>query len=355
MSAASGAGFHRRELLKWTAAVPLGAALAKSRMAHAAPVSGIRGQQGKQVTLKLGSSQPTHTENAHTVFFDKFVSELTSRTNGNVGAIIYGDSQLGPEDKYPNQINSGALDMMLPISDWSPIVPEIAVLTMGFLFDSLEQCGMVYDGDAGQRLADLFKRKTKAEILGWCYNFGGRNVLTKAPITTPAEFHGKKIRVLPSPTFVQTFKLLGADPVPMSFNEVYTSLQTGVIDGLEHDPPTILQYKLYEAAKNYTLTNHIFDPLAPVISDITMGKLSAADQQAVRQAASIGVHDQRPKAAGAAQQAFDALKQNGVRMIDIDRAKLAEEVKPLWNSFTDQYPDSKPVLQAILAATGKTL
>ncbi len=348
-------GFSRRDLVKFIAAAPSAALLAKSHAARAATKSGIRGQQGKQYTIKLGSSQPTHTENAHTVFFDKFVSELTSKTNGNVGAIFYGDSQLGPEDKYPNQLNTGTLDMMLAISDWSPIVPDLGVLTIGFLFNSLEQLGQVMDGSAGTQLQDIFKKKTRSEILGWCFNFGGRNVLCKTPITTPADFHGKKLRVLPSPTFVQTFKLLGADPVPMAFNEVYVSLQTGVIDGLGHDSPTILQYKLYEVAKNLTLTRHIFDPLAPVISDATIKRLSAADQTAVREAAKAAIAYQRPKAAAAAQQALDALKQNGVKMIDIDRTKLADEVKPLWKSFPDQHPDTKPVLQAILKVTGQTI
>lgn len=280
---------------------------------------------------------------------------LVSKTNGNLGAIFYGDSQLGPEAKYPNQLNAGTLDMMMAISDFSPIVPDIAVLTMGFLFDSLERLGQVMDGDAGTVLAGIFKKKTRAEILGWCFNFGGRNVLSKAPITTPAEFHGKKLRVLPSPTFVQTFRLLGADPVPMPFNEVYVSLQTGVIDGLEHDPPTILQFKFYEVAKNLTLTRHIFDPLAAVISDATMKRLSPADQSAVREAAKAGIDYQRPKAAAAAEAALNDLKQKGVRLIDIDRAKLRDEVKPLWKSFTNQHPDTKPVLQAILKVTGNTI
>lgn len=359
MSRHSVNGLSRRDVLNWTmrtaAAVPLAAALADSRIAHAATSSGIRGQEGKQITLKLGSSQPTHTENAHTVFFDKFVTELMHRTDGKVGAIFYGDSQLGPENKYPNQINSGALDMMLAISDWSTIVPELGVMTMGFLFNSLPQLGHVMDGEAGMKLAAIFKKKTHAEILGWCFNFGGRNVLCKTPITTPADFHGKKLRVLPSPTFVQTFKLLGAVPVPMSFNEVYTSLQTGVIDGLEHDPPTILQFKFYEVAKNLTLTRHIFDPLAPVISNITMHRLSAAEQKAVREATVAADHYQREKAAAAAQQALDVLSQKGVRMIEIDRAKLTDEVKPLWKSFTNQHPDTKPVLAAILKATGKSI
>ncbi len=355
MSATPSDRFYRRNILKWTAAVPLSAAFGGSRLANAETQSGVRGQEGKKVTLKLGSSQPTHTENAHTVFFDKFVSELTKNSNGDVGAIFYGDSQLGPEDKYPSQLNFGTLDMMLAVSDWSPIVPELGVLTMGFLFNSLQQVGKVLDGSAGQQLQTIFKSKTKAEILGWCFNFGGRNVLSKVPILTAAEFHGKKIRVLPSPTFVQTFRLLGADPVPMSFGEVYVSLQTGVIDGLEHDPPTMLQYKFYEVAKNLTVTQHIFDPLAPVISDSTLKKLSSTDQQAVRKAAAEAISYQRPKAAEAAQNALDQLKQKGVKVMEIDRLKLVDMVKPLWTSFTDQHADTKPVLQAILAVTGQSI
>ena len=354
MSAGSGYGSSRRSVLAWSAAVPLGLALS-ARGARAQSASGIRGTQGKSTTLKLGSSQPTHTENAHTVFFDTFLAELLKRTNGEVGAIFYGDSQLGPENKYPTAINFGTLDMMLTTSDWAPIVPELGVLTMGFLFASMDQQGKVLDGSAGQQLQEIFKKNTKAEILGWCYNFGGRNVLCKTPITTPPEFHGKKLRVLPSPTFVQTFRLIGATPVPMSFSEVYVSLQTGVIDGLEHDAPTILQFKFYEKASNLTLTEHIFDPVSPIVSAASLKRLSASQQEAVRQAAAIGAKNQRPKAAAAAAAAMEQLKHHGVRMIEIDRATLTREVKPLYTSFTDQRPDTKPVLQAILAATGKSI
>jgi tripartite ATP-independent transporter DctP family solute receptor len=343
----------RRALMRNVAALPLGLAFAGVGAAPAQAQSGVRGREGKTVTLKFGSSQPTHTENAHSVFFDAFIVELTSATNGEVGAIFYGDSQLGPEDKYPTAITFGTLDMMLTVSNWTTSVPELGVLTMGFLFPSMEGQGQVLDGNAGQQLQDIFARKTKAEILGWCYNFGGRNVLGKAPIRSLAEFRGKKLRVLPSPTFVQTFRLLGATPVPMSFSEIYTSLQTGVIDGLEHDPPTILQSKFYESAKNLTLTQHIFDPVAPIVSNAAMKRLSDSQQQAVRRAAAMAAKAQRPKAAAAAAAAMDELKRNGVQVIDIDRAPLVNAVKPLWSSFTDQHPDTKPVLAAILSATGQ--
>lgn len=343
----------RRTMLNWSAALPFGLALARSDSARAQTQSGVRGREGRTTTLKLGSSQPTHTENAHSVFFDVFVSELINATGGEVGAIFYGDSQLGPEDKYPTAITFGTLDMMLTVSNWTTSVPELGVLTMGFLFASMDQQGQVLDASAGQQLQDIFQKKTKAEILGWCYNFGGRNVLSKAPIQGLAEFRGKKLRVLPSPTFVQTFRLLGATPVPMSFSEIYTSLQTGVIDGLEHDAPTIMQSKFYESAKNLALTQHIFDPVAPIISTATLKRLSDSQQQAVRRAAAAAVKAQRPKAAAAAAAAMEQLKRDGVQTIDIDRPPLINAVKPLWTSFTDQHPDTRPVLQAILSATGQ--
>lgn len=345
----------RRAVLRWSAALPFGLAFAQSGVARAQTQSGVRGHEGKIATIKFGSSQPTHTENAHSVFFDTFVSEVMNATDGDVGAIFYGDSQLGPEDKYPTAITFGTLDMMLTVSNWTTSVPELGVLTMGFLFASMDQQGQVLDGSAGQQLQEIFQKKTKAEILGWCYNFGGRNVLSKAPIRALAEFRGKKLRVLPSPTFVQTFRLLGASPVPMSFSEIYTSLQTGVIDGLEHDPPTILQSKFYESAKNLTLTQHIFDPVAPIISNAFLQRLSDSQQQAVRRAALIAAKAQRPKAAAAATTAMDELKRDGVQTVDIDRAPLVNAVKPLWSSFTDQHSETKPVLQAILSATGQSI
>ena len=353
MPIASRRNLLRRTMLNWSAALPFGLAFARSGSARAQTQSGVRGREGKTTTLKLGSSQPTHTENAHSVFFDAFVSELMNATNGEVGATFYGDSQLGPEDKYPTAVTFGTLDMMLTVSDWTTSMPELGVLTMGFLFASMDQQGQVLDASAGQQLQNIFQKKTKAEILGWCYNFGGRNVLSKAPVHDLAEFRGKKLRVLPSPTFVQTFRLLGATPVPMSFSEIYTSLQTGVIDGLEHDAPTILQSKFYESAKNLTLTQHIFDPVAPIISTATLKRLSDSQQQAVRHAAAVAVKAQRPKAAAAAVAAMEQLKRDSVQTIDINRPPLIKAVKPLWTSFTNQHPDTKPVLQAILSATGQ--
>lgn len=341
----------RRQLLR----LGMGSALALPALtmpaityaASNAKASGLRGIKGSQKTLKFASTMPTHTMNAHTVWFDRFVHELNHKTGGKIGAIFYGNSQLGPESNYPRQIQFGSIDMMMGPSIWSSIVPEVSVLTMGFLFNSWHEFGEVVDGNAGQTLAHIFKSKTKAEILGWAYNFGARNVLSKKPVLKPSDFKGLKLRVLPSPTFVKTFKLLGANPVAMSFGQIYTALQTGAIDGLEHDSPTILQNKFYEVAKNLTLTRHIYDPLTPIVADATLHSLSSHQRNVLRTAATDAVHYQRGKATQAASHALDELKAKGVKTHAIDRQKLREEVKPLWTSFTNKHPDTKPVLADI--------
>lgn len=343
----------RRTLLQiGSGAALLVPAVPDALAASSAKSSGMVGIKGSEVTLKFASTMPTHTRNAHTVWFHAFVKRLHKQTNGRVGADFYGSSELGPESNYPRMIQFGSIDMMMGPSIWASIVPQVSVLTMGFLFDSWKQFGQVIDGAAGKRLAHIFKEKTKAEVLGWAYNFGARNVLSKPAITKPAQFHGLKLRVLPSPTFVKTFKLLGADPVAMSFGQIYTALQTGTIEGLEHDSPTILQNKFYEVAKNLTLTRHIFDPLTPIISKHSLHRLSAHDQGALRHAAQAAVQYQRGQATEAATHALNELKKKGVTSHNIDRRKLREEVKPLYASFTKKYPETKSVLNDIQKVTG---
>ena len=261
----------------------LGATLATAALAttaRAQPNSAIRGQQGKTATLKLGSSQATHEENAHGVFFDKFVSELIAKTNGEIGAIFYGDSQLGPEDKYTTQINFGTLDMMLTGSDWAPIVPELGIMTLGFLFSSMDQQGAVMDGSAGRQIDDVSSStRPKPKSLGGASISAAAMCSPRKVVATPrGSAWAQAPRIAGARPTCRPFACLAPLPVPMSFGEIYTSLQTGVVDGLEHDPPTILQFKFYEVAKNLALTEHIFDPVTPIVSNISLGRLTAPQQ-----------------------------------------------------------------------------
>src|SRR5438309_1340728 len=110
-------------------------------------------------------------------------------------------------------------------------------------------------------------------IIAWAYDFGSRSVLARKAVKTPEDLSGLKIRTLPNPIITECLRLMGAAATPLAFGEIYTALQAGVLDGLEHDPPTIVASKFYETSKNYALTQHIFSPLAIYFSDATFNRL----------------------------------------------------------------------------------
>ena len=113
-------------------------------------------------------------------------------------------------------------------------------------------------------------------------------MLAKKPVKTPEDLAGLKIRTLPNPVITECLRLMGAAATPLAFGEIYTALQAGVLDGLEHDPPTILASKFYETSKNYALTQHIFSPLATYFSDATFNRMDPKLREGFLDAAQKG-------------------------------------------------------------------
>src|SRR6202044_3465091 len=131
------------------------------------------------------------------------------------------------------------------------------------------------------------------QIIGWAYNFGARSVLCKAPIHAPADLAGKRIRTLPNKIITECVRLMGAAATPLAFDEIYTALQAGVLDGLEHDPPTIVASKFYETTKFYSLTEHIYSPLVTYFSDATFRRMDPKLREGFLDAAAKAAIDTR--------------------------------------------------------------
>ena len=308
-----------------------------SRRALAAPVA-----------LRMSSSLPSDPNSAHWVWYDQFAKNLKAKLGDQVTVNYFPDNQLGKESDIVGQVKLGIVDMMISGSSiWATVAPEVGVLDLGFLFPTLEASGTALDGMAGQHLGKIFADKAGVEVLAWAVSFGGRNVTARAPAPGPAELKGMKIRVLPVPNFVATLKAMGAAPTPMSLGEVYTGLQTGVIDGAEHDAPTVLALKWYEVAKQITLTKHIYNPQTAIISQRALKKIPAELQGPFKEAAAEATKYQRGKAAEIETAAFATLKNNGVATVEADRAAYRALVLPLWDEFAKQYPNTKPILDAI--------
>ncbi|HLZ62208.1 MAG TPA: TRAP transporter substrate-binding protein [Ktedonosporobacter sp.] len=344
----------RRSLLKYGLGTMGAAALFPLGLDACGPAPATTGSSatgGATVTLKMSSSLTVGVNSAHWVWYNKFQELLDQKTNKRIKIQYFPNNQLGQEADVIKLVKLGTVDMMISGSSiWSTFVPEFSVLDMGYIFNDLDSVGRVLDGQAGTSLSKLMADQVQVNIIGWSYSFGARNVCTKKPVKVPSDLNGMKIRVLPVKNFVATLKLMGAVATPIAFGEVYTSLQTGVIDGLEHDFPTILANKFYEIAKNITLTEHIYNPNITTINQQSMAKIPADLHDAFLQAAQEATVFQRQQATSTSQKAKDTLVQNGMTIYPIDRAQFKQKVQPLWTSFTAQYPDTKPILDSILSS-----
>src|SRR4029077_11931177 len=138
--------------------------------------------------------------------------------------------------------------MVTGTSIWANVVPLIGLLDLGYLFESFPQQTKACDAGGDKPLEQALRTGANVQIIGWAYNFGSRSVLCKSPVNAPADLAGKRIRNLPNKIITECLRLMGAAATPMAFGEIYTALQAGVLDGLEHDPPTIAASKCFGAA-----------------------------------------------------------------------------------------------------------
>jgi tripartite ATP-independent transporter DctP family solute receptor len=265
------------------------------------------------------------------------------------------NSQLGKEADVVQQVKVGSIDMMITGSSiWATVAPELGMLDLGYVFDSLAHVAKALDGGVGPSLAKILQDRTGCVVLAWASHFGARSVYTKTPVTAIAEIKGVKLRVLPTTAFIETFKLMGAIPTPIPFNELYTAVQTGVVDGFEHDAATVLATKLFEVSKHCWLTEHLFSPMIVVIGKRGLDKLPADIRPAILKAAAEATQFERGQAAEKGKAAIEELKRLGITfhpMAKAERETVRREMETrLWSSFAIQYPTTKPLFEAISAA-----
>ncbi|MBV9655080.1 MAG: TRAP transporter substrate-binding protein [Acetobacteraceae bacterium] len=331
----------RRTLLRGTASVPIGAGLAPAIIgrANAAPLR-----------MKLSSSQANDARYGNgRVFHDNLVKQLQSAGLGSQITIqFFPDNQLGQEIDVVNSVKLGVIDMMVTgTSIWADLVPAFGVCDLGYLFKDFPQQTKALDSGAAKPLEDMLLKGAKVHVAGWAYNFGARSVLCKTPVHGPEDLAGKKIRTLPSTTITEVLRLMGAAATPLAFGEIYTALQAGVLDGLEHDPPTILASKFFEAAKNYSLTEHIYSPLGLFLSDVTFQRIDPKLRDGLLEAAAKAASDTRAHGLTVAGEAIDELKKKGVTVIDPDRAAFRQRVLPQTDAFVKAHPETKPIVDII--------
>lgn len=269
----------------------------------------------------------------------KFGELVEAKTDGRLKVSVGGSAQFGDDAETITNMRLGTIAFSANSQGTtSAVVPEIALLGLPFLFQSLNQAEAVMDGPVGDKIATAAEAQGLV-VLAW-WNNGIRDTSnSKKPILVPTDMAGMKIRTPPDPMTVDIFSALGAAPTPMAFSELYIALQQGVVDGQENPLINIHSSKLHEVQPFITLTHHKYESTPLLASKIIFDSLSPEDQQIIRDAAREAgtlnrqlVHEQTVSLRG-------ELETAGIKFNEIDPAPFVEATQPVYDKWRKQYPE----------------
>lgn len=279
----------------------------------------------------------------------RFAELVRERTGGAVEIAVYPNSGLGTAQQALNLLRGGVIEIIQSGSTtFNGVVGETALLEMPFLFHDAQHAYRVLDGKVGQSLLDML---APHGIQGLAFLENGWREMTnnRRPIHSPEDVRGLKIRTTPNPYHIQAFELLGANPVPLAYAELYSALETGAVDAQEHPLPALWAGRFYEVQKYLSLTHHAYSPLILVMNKAKFEGLPAEYRTVLVEAARETANYQRNLNAEQAAEIIAAVKEAGVEVAEeVDTAPFRQIVEePLRKSFAEKY--GTELLDAIAA------
>ncbi len=303
--------------------------------------------QAQNIVLK---SHDTHPAGYPTVVaVDNMGKKLEAATNGRIKVQMFPGAVLGQEKEAVEQVQLGAIQMArISLGVIGPVVPEVDVFNMPFVFRDIAHMRAVIDGPVGDELlAKVTASPARLVGLGWM-DGGARSLYTKKPVRTPADLKGQKVRMMGNPLFVDTMNAMGGNGIAMAYGEVFTSLQTGVIDGAENNPPSYFTANHYNTpAKYYSQTNHLIIPEILVMSKVTWDKLTPADQALVKKLAREAQLEQRALWDKSVEEYTAKLKAAGVEFINIDNKPFYDATEPVRQKYGAKHADLMKRIAAV--------
>jgi len=233
--------------------------------------------------MRLSSNNPPG--NPPTMGYEFMANRMRELSNGEIDIAVFPSGMLGSEREVTEQCRAGALEIVHVSAGFlGAFVPSVDVFNVPYLFRSHDHYWKVMNGSVGQRIASDIE-KWGAKLLVWVEG-GSRSFYNNVrPITKPEDLAGLKIRVMGSPVMIQAMKALGANPVTTAYAEVYSALQTHVIDGAENSPTSVASMKHNEVAKYFSLTEHLKVPDLLIMGNVSWNKLSDKDKEIFKKAA----------------------------------------------------------------------
>lgn len=278
----------------------------------------------------------------------EFMAErLAEKSNGQLQIEIYPSQQLGTERQCLELLQIGSLAMTkVSAAVLENFAPNMQVLSLPYIFKGREHHYNVLDGAVGKK---LLVQSEKYRLRGLTYfDAGQRSFYSKEPVRKPEDLNSKKIRVQESVTAMNLVRSLGGAPTPISWGELYTALQQGVVDGAENNPPSFYTSRHYEVCKYYTLNEHTAVPDLLVIGTDIWNRLTPQEQEWLQEAADEAKVYQRKLWQAAEQEALDAVEAAGVEIIRPDKSLFSEKTKALFEAYKDQ-PEKYQLIQEIQA------
>lgn len=306
--------------------------LGMALMASAAIIVGAMSASAAERMLR---SSDTHPDGYPTVEAVKYMGKLLEeKTKGKLGVDVFHSAQLGQEKDTIEQTQFGVIDLnRVSLGPFNNIIEETKIPSLPYIFRSVDHMHKVMDGPVGEQILAAFAAH---DLIGLAfYDGGSRSFYNKAkPIQSAADLKGMKFRVMQSDMFVDMVKALGANATPMPYGEVYSSIQTGVIDGAENNWPSYDSSGHYEVAKYYTLDEHLIVPEVLVMSKKTWDGLSPDEQTAVRAAAKESVPYMRDLWAKQEKASEDKIRAAGAQIVkDIDKKPFIDAMKPVYDKY----------------------
>jgi tripartite ATP-independent transporter DctP family solute receptor len=320
----------------------LGALLASAAIALSAVSA-----QAQEITLR---SSDTHPDGYPTVAAVQHMGELLKeRSGGRIEVEVFHSAQLGEEKDTIEQTRFGVIDMnRVSLAPFNGLIPETAILSLPYLFRDVDHLHAVLDSEIGDEILAAFEPHGLVALA--YFDPGARSFYNRTkPIKSIEDMKGLKFRVIQSDVFVDMVAALGANAVPMPYGEVYSGIETGVIDGAENNFPSYESSGHYEVAKFYTLDEHTMVPEVLVVSKATWDKLSPEDQALLRQAAKDSIPFNREKWAEREKQSEEQVRAAGVEIVtDIDKAPFIAAMGPVYEKYAAT-PELKSLVEKIQA------
>jgi tripartite ATP-independent transporter DctP family solute receptor len=279
--------------------------------------------------IRLSHTHQADAEASEIHFAATKFKEYVEANSDTLRVQIFPANALGEEREVYEamQLGSGATAVISGTAILSNFNEKIGVLDLPFIWKGYDHVHQVLDGQVGDTLAGELESEG-FKVLAWMDSWGYRNVYTaKNEVRSPGDLAGLKIRTIPTPIYVAAVNAMGANATPMAFGEVYTAMQTGVLDGFEHSASVVKAQRFYEVAKYGALTQHLFGPLAFVYSAAEWDKLTSQEQQVVLDGAAVARDEQRRLAPIKEAEGFDFLREQGMVFHEIDTAQFERNAR----------------------------